>query len=439
MDKKMSEFRPKVLLLAELADPKMVSVPLVAWSHAQALRKVADVHIVTQIRHRESFIEAGLIEGKDFSVIDTEYIFTRINKVVKFIFKGNAGWTTKMASQLPAYYEFERLVWKKFKNSLKNNEFDLVHRLTPLSPTLPSTVAKKCKQIDIPFVWGPIAGGLPWPKEFSQERKKEREWLSYVRDVYKLMPYFKSSRANANALVIASKDTLSQVPTQFKSKCIYIPENAIDPERFYLQKEQFYKEGERLKLLYIGRLVPYKCLDVVLNAISELAKQNKVTLDVIGDGPEIASLKLLTQRLKIDDSVIFHGNIEHTKVQNIAISCDVLAFPSIREFGGGVVLESMALGVVPIVVDYGGPAELVTKDTGIKIRLGQKSELIHSCREAIEFFLNNPEKVTVMGEASKERINRLYTWDKKAEMMLQVYKWVLDPTMEKPNFGMPLN
>ena len=77
---------------------------------------------------------------------------------------------------------------------------------------MPSLLAPKVAASGVPYILGPLNGGVPWPEGFDSARRKEREWLSYVRDAYRLLPGYRSTRRSAAALLIGSRDTYAQMP-----------------------------------------------------------------------------------------------------------------------------------------------------------------------------------------------------------------------------------
>jgi glycosyltransferase involved in cell wall biosynthesis len=335
---------------------------------------------------------------------------------------------------VPAYYYFERLVWKRFRADIRAKRFDIVHRITPLSPTSPSPIAAKCRRAGVPFVLGPLNGGTPWPPGFDVARRREKEWLSYVRGAYKLLPGYRSTYRSASAIAIASRSTWSEVPKSCTAKLVYIPENGIDPERFAVRRRRC--ATRPIRLVFVGRLVPYKGADMLLEAVAPLLRAGDCTLEIIGDGPERETLEALVDRLELRPFVKLTGWVEHRELQNHLADADALAFPSIREFGGGVVLEAMAVGLLPVVVDYGGPAELVSKDTGIAVPIGDRRAVIEGFRSAIGTLVARPDRIDELSARAIERVERLFTWPEKARQMAQVYEWVLGraskPELEPP-------
>lgn len=425
--------RPRVLVVAEAANPEWVSVPLVGWSLAFALRDVADVHIVTQIRNREAILKVGLVEGVDFTAIDSEKVARPLWRIGGFL-RGGAGkgWTTTTAISAISYYYFEYLLWQKFGNTISSGKYDIVHRVTPLSPTTPSLIATKCRRANIPFVLGPLNGGVPWPKEFDAARRQEKEWLSYIRNAYKLLPGYRSTLQSASALVIGSKDTLAQIPVKYHSKCIYLPENAIDPARFSSVVSP--DRTSPLRACFVGRLVPYKGPDMLLEAAMPLLRENRIHLDIIGDGPLMQNLRVLVKNECVSSAVTFHGWVEHSKIQEIMCRSQVFAFPSIREFGGGAVLEAMALGLVPVVVDYAGPAELVTPDIGFKVPIGRREDIVSAINEKLNMLVENQDLLQPMSLSAIARVQTLFTWKVKAKQIAEIYRWVLGERLNKPDF-----
>jgi glycosyltransferase involved in cell wall biosynthesis len=358
--------RPSVLLIAEAANPEWVSVPLVGWNIYQALAKVADVHLVTHVRNRDAIKRAGLTEDRDFSVIDNEYAAAPLYRFSSLLRGGSGkGWTTVTALSSLAYYSFEFELWRTFKKRLLGGEFDIVHRVTPLSPTSQSILAKRLANRNIPFIIGPLNGGVPWPRNFIHRQHAEREWLSHIRSIYKLMPAYQSMRRYSSAILVGSKHTLAEMPLSVQDKCVYIPENGIREDQVAPIREPTMRRP--LVACFVGRLVPYKGADMLIEASAEFLRNGQLLLDIVGDGPERIALEASTKRLGIENFVRFHGLLSHADVLLKLRESDFMVLPSIREFGGGVVIEAMAMGATPIVADYAGPGELVDATTGIRV------------------------------------------------------------------------
>jgi glycosyltransferase involved in cell wall biosynthesis len=346
------------------------------------------------------------------------------------------GWTTVMALRSISYRYFERVLWRELGGQIRAGEFDVVHRLTPLSPTLPSAIARRCRKAGVPFVIGPINGGVAWPREFDTARRREREWLSYVRGAYRLAPGYRSMRESAAAIIVGSRDTLRLEPERYHDKCVYIPENAVDPARFTgVSVER--AAPSPMRVAFVGRFVPYKGADMLVEAAAPLVRDGAVVLDLIGDGPEKARIEAIIEREGIGHGVERPGWVPHQQLKDRLGRAHVFGFPSVREFGGAVVLEAMALGVVPVAMDYGGPGELVTPATGVAMPMGPRAEIVERLRGVLRDLAARPADVAAMGERARARVFRSFTWEAKARQVLEVYRWVLGQR-DKPDFGMPL-
>lgn len=426
--------RPRVLLIAEAANPEWASVPLVGWSWSRALHDVVDAHLVTQIRNRDAIERAGWRPGVEFTALDSEAVAGPAYRFGEVLRKTTGlGWTTTTAVSSIFYYYFERLVWRRFGEAISRREFDLVHRVTPLSPTTPSPIARRCREAGVPFVWGPLNGGVPWPREFASVQHAEGEWLSYVRGAHRWMPGYRSTRANASATIVGSVSAWEQMQG-YHDRCVYIPENGVDPSRFP-EIDRAPAKGP-LRVAFVGRFVPYKGADLLIEAAAPLVRAGKVVVDVIGDGPQMANLRRQVTEERVEAGVDLAGWIDHRELAPRLQRSEVFAFPSVREFGGAVVLEAMALGLLPVVVNYAGPGELVSDATGFRVPLGPRSSIVARYREILSTLADRPAWSMVLRERAQARVRRWFTWDVKARQVAEVYRWVLGDR-DKPDFGMP--
>jgi len=136
-------------------------------------------------------------------------------------------------------------------------------------------------------------------------------------------------------------------------------------------------------IVFLGRLVSDKGVDMLLRAYAELEATNW-RLSIIGDGPERASLADLAEALGIRSSVDFLGPIVGEDLVRVLNQHELMVVPSRwREPFGIVVLEGLACGCVVLASDGGGLPDAVGS-AGLLFNRGDQSDLTNKLRLLID-------------------------------------------------------
>lgn len=423
----MSE-RLRVLLLAEQCNPDWPSLPVVGYKAAMAIAEVADVTLATQVRNEPAISAAGSGDA-EMVYIDSEAIARPLDRALTKIRGDEGSWTLAQAFGYPSYLLFEHMVHRELGDRIRAGEFDVIHRVTPMSPTHPSPIAS-LRPAEVPFVIGPLNGGLPWPSEFEAELREEREYLTKLRGVYRYLPYAKSTLKKASAILASFDHTVDQMPADARARTVDFPEVGIDPHLFNAVPRE---PNEQQTVLFCGRLVPYKLPFLPLDAFAASPALQRHKLVYVGDGPLEERLRERAREAGIEHCVEFRGRVTQAEVGEAMRQAEILAFPSIRELGAGVVVEAMACAMACVVADYGGPAQLIDDDRGRKIAMASREAMTASLRTELEHLVADPELAARLGEAARAHALSTYSWRAKANKSLEIYEWVLGRA-PKPDF-----
>ncbi len=240
-----------------------------------------------------------------------------------------------------------------------------------------------------------------------------------TRETYKLMSRAVLRRAAAIVIPSRAHLALSSELEGFETKVEVIP-FGIDETRWREVPPRPRDVSPRA--LFIGRLVKYKGLDILLRALERVPD---LSLDVVGSGPDGPRLKTLAQALALTDRVKWFGEYPDEDMPRRMAEADFLVLPSVtvEEKFGLVVLEAMASGraVITTTVPTGVREVNVPGETGLEVPLRDVGELAR----ALETLARDPELRTRMGAAGRQRVEAHYTRSLMAERHLALYERVL--------------
>jgi glycosyltransferase involved in cell wall biosynthesis len=343
--------------------------------------------------------------------------------VKKLTIEGRVNRSLYNALSSQIYEKFNQQVYQKFPGKILNGDYDIVHGITPFMSRYPFKVVSVCQQT--PFILGLVNGGLPFPPGFPETARQEFALFNFLRGVGRaLIPGYVETYKKADKVLVGSTYTLNWL-----KKLFAIPDRRIElfyekwiSQVFLRSAKPAREEGSQINLLFVGRLVPYKCADVVIESIGKLdpAMQSKIRLTIVGDGSERNNLENRVKDLNLAEIVSFAGWVYRSETLDYYRKADIFCFPSIRECGGAVVIEAMAGGLPCIVANNGGIGEYVNEETGFKIEPISKEYLTQELASRIKMLVEDDKLRESMSAKALERAKE-FEWENKARKIVEIY------------------
>jgi len=431
--------RLRILVLAPDCDPTRVSIPFVTYCHAAALAELHDVSLVigsaVEDRVRSAKAAFHTIEVVRMPLLDRIFDWG-----FRTFLRGQYDTQWLTAYMYPFSLAFEWRAWRQLRRRIFAGEFDVVLRILPMAATLPSPFAFFLRKGPIPFVIGPVTGGLPWPPGFAQ-LQKQKEWVANLRNLYRYVPFARSTYRRAAAIIAASSQMYSELGA-YCDKLFFVPEPGI-AESLCSVDTRNPEPGAKLDLIFVGALVPRKACDLALRAAAPLLQGDLARFTVVGDGPERSTLERLARSLGIEKAVSFCGWLKHAEVLSRMRSADVFVFPTLRDNGAGVVFEALASGLVPVVVDFGGPGDIVLPEVGYKVPLTNESEMVSQMEKILADLAGNRDLLSRLRRQGLSYARECLTWNAKAQATTRVLRWVVrqgpKPDLQPPKKLCPVS
>lgn len=386
------------VVVAYSANPEISnSVPLIGYRIAASMASHYNAHVVAHRRDR-----AALTRGMphaELTFVGPVRLGTAIRWVAERLFRGR--WGLISILDLPDYALFDLSAYLALRKLVRSSGISYVLRVNPVSFRFPSVLP----YLPVPVITGPHNGGMDWPEGFRHLEAVEADSTGRVRDLGNALHRTVGDVDRYARILVANEQCARTVPARARHKVSVVSENGVSELR-----EPSPHRGDARRLLFVGRLNPFKATDIGLRAVARLPED--VSLTIVGDGAQRTRLEALAGELGIRDRVTFVGHVPHAQVDRFYSEAGVFLFPSVRESGGGVVLEAMSYGLPCVVSDWGGPP-LYTKSTGVHCRVDSPQVLEDDIVYALQDFLKHPEAARAIGDASRNIIAREYLWDKK--------------------------
>ncbi len=429
---------PRVLIVAQHASLKFGGEAALPWHYFQFLRqRKVEAWLVVHDWTRDE-LKSFFHEDFDriYFVPDPPWLRV-LGKWSRVLPSRLGNFTVRLVSRLLAQLLYQRPI---IKQAIAEQQIDVIHQPMPVSPKEPSMMFG----LGVPVVIGPMNGGMDYPPSFQYMQSWfTRKTLNIARLGSNLFNIIIPGKLMATTLLVANSRTKDALPKPIRGKVIELVENGIDSATWQphfhnhtgkdATQQLTITPQKPTKFVFVGRLVDWKAVDLLILAFKQVVEQIPAELEIIGKGPKRVALESLAKELGLINSRLSHeipnsevvkftGWLTRTECARHLELADVLVLPSLFECGGAVVLEAMAMGIPVIATHWGGPADYLDTSCGILVQPTSREPFINDLAEAMVKMAKSPELRQAMGKAGRQRVIDNFDWEVKATKIIDVYQ-----------------
>lgn len=385
----------RFLLSCFACDPGAGSEPYVGWQWAHSVYAGRERVVLTR-RHHRAALEGRAGDGLSFRTFDLPFLsgLDHRHRLMKLYY---------VLWQIAVLPYAAWIVWRE--------RITDIHHVTYNAVDFPGLLWA------IPgarFLWGPAGGGQTPPAALAAlygDGWKRQVWRGRMKAALGFNPFVRLALARASLVLAANAETEARLAPLTRGRKLHrMLETAVLPGAIATTPRSPRRRAtDPLRVIWVGRFEARKAPGLLIAIARRLAATHPGAFDftMIGGGEMLAEARAQAAGIP---GLAIRGEVPFGEMRAAYAAADVLAFTSLQDTSGNVVLEALAEGMPVVALNHQGSAEILPGGGGVLVPVGSPEAVTAGFAEALAG-LRDPSTHAATSAAALANIRAHHRWE----------------------------